>query len=163
MMNTYPMVEQICLFIDENMAAAILLTADQRTNQLPEPLKELLKTHSITDIVMNKRIPEAYQDNYQDIEMAGDLLEDLGRVYTSSFEGSICTFQPDQISDPLDKSLDDDYIVYLQTAREPDLFHAAYHDLHELEQEFRDRLTGLLPADFPIRRYLVSLNGTYVA
>lgn len=159
-METIPLTEPACLLIDEDIAAAAMLTAEQKENILLPLLKKLVKDIGITGVVLNKQIPKEYADLY-DIELASQLFDDLeGCISLYSFEGFAETILPESVQNPIKMEFNDDFILYLQADKEPSPFKAAYESPEELEREFRNKLRGIIPDDFPIRRYIVQLHGS---
>ena len=56
---------------------------------------------------------------------------------------------------------DDDVIWYAPTKNISTLFKAAYRDIDEMIEEFRERLGAYLPSDFDYRKYIRNISGTY--
>lgn len=55
----------------------------------------------------------------------------------------------------------DDCVFYIESNKDPSLFHQAYQGMHEdLVPEFRKKLEGFLPDDFPIENHLYTIVGT---
>ena len=54
---------------------------------------------------------------------------------------------------------EDDSIYYIKSNRDPQFFNTAYSSIEELEEEFRQKLKGYVPDDFPVSKYLFSIVG----
>lgn len=55
----------------------------------------------------------------------------------------------------------DDVIYYAPTKNISTLFKAAYKNIDEIVDEFRNKLGEYLPADFNYRKYIRNISGTY--
>lgn len=163
MMKDFPAQEQAVFLINDLVARLVLMKQDEMNDKLPDDIKDILKQHGPLYAVENDLLPADYIKQIEDIDVAVDILRDhlSDVVYMSSFEGSVETFQPEDISEPLELSYDDDIIAYIPSKKDASLFTQAYKNIDELEQEYRKALKDWLPDNFLFRRHIVNINGTY--
>lgn len=55
---------------------------------------------------------------------------------------------------------DDDYIAYLPLDRDADLLKPAFGSFEEVIEEFKSKLSGILPDDFNYAAHIASISGT---
>ena len=75
--------------------------------------------------------------------------------YTSNFDGEVYSLNGKE-----SLSFYDDYIYYVPLEKEPDLFHTAYKDIQEIEDEIRAKLGEYLPEDFDYASHICGIFGT---
>ena len=164
-MNTYPLEHSAAFFIDDDAATMILLQHDLEDNALSPALKELVTTHGIYKVVIEKMIPEDEVDEYSDTQYAMEILidkiEETG--FASEFEGEIQSIFPEksETGEALEVNCSDDFITYIIPENEPSLFKKAYDSPDDLYREFKNKLEPYLPEEFPFWRNIVSIYGTY--
>lgn len=165
MMREYPVQEQACLLIDDLATKLIMMKQDQIAGNLPDDVRAVLEQHDPIYAIEHDLLPAEYVKEIDDPNFVVDALEDDVKdlIHMSSFDGSAETFQAEDITDPLNLSYDDDMLVYVPSSKQASLFHQAYKDLDELEQEYRKIMQPWLPDNFPFRKYIVNINGTYYA
>ena len=56
---------------------------------------------------------------------------------------------------------EDEPLCYIPAKRAPELFKAAYNSSQEMIDEFMSELADVFPEDFDIRKFLVTISGTY--
>ena len=83
--------------------------------------------------------------------------------FCSAFHGNAESLFPEWCKEPISNTYENRYIVFINAAREPRLFEAAYASpaqlLDEFQSRFRDK--GIeMPPDFDWWAHLVQLNGT---
>lgn len=169
MMKTYPCCEKACFLLTSEVMAAIYLKKEGLSD-LSEDLRETIRKKGITAVVTDKKqwncVYDEIIDEQDGEQVVKDLLQnaDIGCVTLSEFEGSAETIESDDLPEEEKVSIDssDDTVSYILTGNSCSLFHQAYKNVKEIEQEFRRRLKDFLPDDFPIRKYIVELTGTYV-
>lgn len=85
-----------------------------------------------------------------------DTDEDLPIQIVGNFSGECRPIS----SEPELIDCQDDCLFYIESDRDPSLFYQAYQGMHEdLVPEFRKKLEGFLPADFPIENHLYAIIG----
>lgn len=86
-------------------------------------------------------------------------IDDNVRVFYG-FTGSSCPIGYHGFADWINETTYDyEVVCLLQLDIEPNYFKASYRDLDDMEHEMRQKLDGVLPADYPIRENLVQLRG----
>ena len=108
-------------------------------------------------------------DNYTDEEYENDTwsfheeLYDKGIVeYIGSFTGEAIVIN--DIGESMwgdSETYGDDVIYFVPTRKISMLFRAAYRDINEVIDEFKERVGEYLPADFDYRKYIRHISGTY--
>lgn len=82
--------------------------------------------------------------------------------YISSFTGESTEINDDgSFNWGIGEYYDDDVIWYAPTKNISTLFKAAYRDMDEMIEEFRERLGEYLPSDFDYRKHIRNISGTY--
>lgn len=153
-MNTYP-VTTLCFLIDYEVAAYTALSRDQHNGTVPEEITAILDAGTFRELAKKGELPA----DYCDLNCAED--DDTG--FCSSFDGSAESLCPGWCKEPISKTFDDDYVVYINAAHEPSPFKAAYPSpsllLDEFQTRFREK--GIdLPPDFDWWAHIVYLTGT---
>lgn len=146
------------LFIDNRLAAEMLLAHDRAKGTVPEEIQEALDDETFWTLADRGMLP----GNSYDIENVESLLgNDVN--WASDFTGDIRTIFPHMTSTPINTTVDGDMIYYIVAEREPDLFKPAYSSMQEFYEEFVKKLTAhdiTLPDGFNLWTYLVEVTGT---
>ena len=106
-------------------------------------------------------IEEDYEENEFDYK---DELYDAGIVeFISEFTGEAIHINDDGIDDWRHNgdNYNDDMIYYIPAKRESTLFMAAYSNIEELVNEFKEKIGEYLEEDFDYRNYVRHIVGTY--
>ena len=124
----------------------------------------LLMTGETLKVVASKAC-----NNYTDEEYENDSwsfheeLYDKGIVeYIGSFTGEAIVIN--DIGESMwgdSETYGDDVIYFVPTRKISMLFRAAYRDINEVIDEFKERVGEYLPADFDYRKYIRHISGTY--
>ena len=178
-MSTYPLTIPVCFLIDKDVSTMIQIQDQLTQGTCPEAIQNLLKTSSLYDIVKNQKIPADLMEEYNDQQIAMEILEenDINVIFASEFDGEAntvlftehhCQMPEQQRTDGSDYNIiaqqyNCDFIVVIEPEREPSLFHTAYESPEELYNEFKHKMEKFLPPEFPYWRNTVSLYGTYFA
>lgn len=124
----------------------------------------LLMTKEMMKMVVSKVCEDYTEDDYTEDPLGfNEELYDKGIVeYIGSFTGeSIVLNDNGENIWSVSESYDDDMIYYVPTSKISTLFKAAYKDMDEMINEFRNRLGEYLPTDFDYRKYIRHISGTY--
>ena len=124
----------------------------------------LLMTREMLKAIASKVCDGYTEEEYEEDEFAfNEALYDEGIVeYIGSFTGeSIAINDKGENMWGDSESYDDDIIYYTPTSKVSTLFNAAYKNVEEMIEEFRDRLGEYLPEDFEYRKYIRHISGTY--
>jgi len=99
------------------------------------------------------------KDKYEFIE---GVVDTLGLEYIGEFTGEALKINDDG-SDYWDDAdyYNSDSIYYFSVSNYPTLFKAAYKDMNELINEFKERLGKYLPENFQYRHFTRHIVGTY--
>ena len=103
-------------------------------------------------------------DDYEDDEFAfNEALYDEGLVeYIGSFTGEAIAINENGENIWSDsESYDDDIIYYVPTNMVSTLFKAAYSNVDEMIEEFKEKIGEYLPDDFDYRKYIRHISGTH--
>ena len=124
----------------------------------------LIMTKEMLKMVASK-VCDGYTDEaYEDDECAfNDELYDAGIVeYISEFTGESIDVNDDGSSNwGVGEDYDSDYIYYVATNNISTLFKAAYKNMDEMVEEFKEKLGEYFPDDFDYRKYIRHISGTY--
>ena len=124
----------------------------------------LLMTREMMKMVASKVCDDYTEDDYADDPLGfNEELYDKGIVeYIGSFTGeSIILNDNGENIWSVSESYDDDMIYYVPTSKISTLFKAAYKDMNEMIEEFKEKLGEYLPEDFDYRKYIRHISGTY--
>lgn len=124
----------------------------------------LLMTREMMKIVASKVCADYTEEDYEDDEFAfNEELYDEGIVeYIGSFTGESTELKDDGGCNwGISEYYDCDTIWYVPTKNISTLFKAAYRDMDEMIEEFKERLGEYFPADFDYRKYIRHISGTY--
>lgn len=159
-MHTYPLVESTAFLIDHHVAAYLNLVGEKKSGHISENIQGVMDQGVFDDMAQHGTLP----DEYCNLDSAKDAMETLGIecVYLSKFEGCVKTLFNDRAATPMDISMSDDILAYLQPVNEPTLFSQAYECSEALKDEFACALRkAALPETFDWWRHIVSISGTY--
>ena len=151
-MTTYPLTELAALVITPELAAVINSCDWHPEDDMPDP-------SSLTNIELIAEygdVSEAYNKLY--VYFGQDV------YFCPMFEGKGVHLLPEVGGSQLeDIRFDDDDLCYIPPEKDASLFKAAYRDVDELIQEFRDKLTKqkIDLRGFPLETCVCSLSGTY--
>lgn len=124
----------------------------------------LLMTREMLKMVASKVCEGYTEEDYEDDEFAfNEELCDEGIVeYIGDFTGEAIVINDNGENMWGDsESYNSDIIYFAPTKKISTLFKAAYKDMDEMIEEFRDRLGEYLPADFDYRKYIRHISGIY--
>lgn len=124
----------------------------------------LLMTREMLKMVASNVCEDYTDDDYEDDEFAfNETLYDEGLVeYIGSFTGEAIAINENGENIWGDsESYDDDYIYYIPTNTVSTLFKAAYSNVDEMIEEFKEKIGEYLPDDFDYRKYIRHISGTY--
>lgn len=124
----------------------------------------LLMTREMMKMVAAKVCEDYTEEDYEEDEYAfNEELYDEGIVeYISEFTGeSICVNDDGSSNWGVGEDYDADYIYYVATNNMSTLFKAAYKNMDEMVEEFKNKLGEYFPADFDYRKYIRHISGTY--
>lgn len=124
----------------------------------------LLMTREMMKMVVSKVCADYTEEDYEDDEFSfNEVLYDEGLVeYIGDFTGEsivINDYGENVWGDS--ESYRGDVIWYVPTKNISTLFKAAYKNINEMIDEFRDELGEYFPADFDYRKYIRHISGTY--
>lgn len=153
-MNTYP-VNSICFLIDDEVAAYTALSAARQDGAIPEEISAVLDAGTFHELAKRGELPAGFCDLL--------CAEADDTCFCSAFHGNAESLFPAWCKEPISNTYENSYIVFINAAREPRLFEAAYASpaqlLDEFQSRFRDK--GIeMPPDFDWWAHLVQLNGT---
>lgn len=124
----------------------------------------LLMTKEMMKMVASKVCEDYTEEDYEDDEWVfNDELYDHGIVeYIGEFTGESTELNDDGSCNwGVSEYYNADIIYYVATKNISTLFKAAYKDMDEMIEEFRNRLGEYFPADFDYRKYIRHISGTY--
>ena len=124
----------------------------------------LLMTKEMMKMVASKVCEDYTEEDYEDDEWVfNDELYDHGIVeYIGEFTGESTELNDDGSCNwGVSEYYNADIIYYVATKNISTLFKAAYKDMAEMIEEFRNRLGEYFPADFDYRKYIRHISGTY--
>lgn len=156
-MRTYPLIDT-GLLITPAVAAHILLHADVDAGRVPDTIAPFVtKTDKgatfLPEFDPLKTDVAKLPDEYLDVFDADEVLQAAGleTVHATSFDGEA---QSGAETD----SFSDDRLLYVPTGKDwPDID----ADLNTVVQNFRELTRDVLPAGFPIERFVRKIEGTY--
>lgn len=124
----------------------------------------LLMTKEMLKMVASKVCEDYTEEDYDDDEFSFN--EDLyveGIVeYIGDFTGETISINDNGESNwGVSESYSSDILWYVATKNISTLFKAAYKDINEMVDEFRERLGEYFPDDFNYREYIRHISGTY--
>ena len=124
----------------------------------------MLMTKEMLKMVASKVCDGYTEADYEDDPWGfNEELYDKGIVeYIGSFTGESIEINDDGINNwGVCEYYNDDVIYYAPTKNISTLFKAAYKNIDEIVDEFRNKLGEYLPADFDYRKYIRNISGTY--
>ena len=105
-------------------------------------------------------LPEYYADYDTILDALRDLLENDERiVYAPEFTGTAKCILHEHENQTFE--YDDEYLIYIQTEKEPSLFSTAYPTQDSLIEEYKTQLKNILPEDFDYAGCIARLEGVY--
>lgn len=160
-MATYPM-NDVGFYVDHEVAAYILLAADQAAGEVPCEIATLLEDGTFAARAKKGNLPCDYSIPsvaYECYDCADPVV-----TWANEFDGEVSTLFPERAKSPLEETLSDEPLVYVPAAKEAELFKAAYQSPEELLEEFKAvfaKQEGIaFPDDFDWWRHIVSISGT---
>ena len=126
----------------------------------------LLMTKEMLKMVASKVIEDYTEEKYDDDPWSfNEDLYECGVVeYISEFIGEAICVRDDGTDDYRNsKTYDSDTVYYIPVSKISTLFKAAYNNIDEMIEEFKDRVGKYLPDDFNYRPYVCHIVGTYYA
>lgn len=159
-MATYPM-NDVGFYVDHEVAAYILLAADQAAGEVPCEIATLLEDGTFAARAKKGNLPCKYSIP----SVAYEYYDYEGTIFTwaNQFDGKVSTLFPERAKFPIKKTLSDTPLVYVPAAKTADWFKAAYQSPEELLEEFKTVFVkyGInFPDDFDWWRRIVSISGT---
>lgn len=157
-MKNYPL-DTTAFWIDQEVAAYIYLSLDKKDNTVPKEIKACIADDTFAEKSKVGDLPCGYSN----ISMVNDVLPADIR-FCSEFAGEIVSVFPEKAKLPIDLTCDDDYIAFIEVAREPNLFQAAYESPDALLQEFQEIFADngiVFPEDFDWWAHIVTIKGTF--
>lgn len=159
-MATYPM-NDVGFYVDHEVAAYILLAADQAAGEVPCEIATLLEDGTFAARAKKGNLPCDYSIPsvaYECYDCADPVV-----TWANEFDGEVSTLFPERAKSPIEETLSDEPLVYVPAAKEAELFKAAYQSPEELLEEFKTVFVkyGInFPDDFDWWRRIVSISGT---
>ena len=160
-MATYPM-NDVGFYVDHEVAAYILLAADQAAGEVPCEIATLLEDGTFAARAKKGNLPCDYSIPsvaYECYDCADPVV-----TWANEFDGEVSTLFPERAKSPIEETLSDEPLVYVPAAKEAELFKAAYQSPEELLEEFKAvfaKQEGIAyPDDFDWWRHIVSISGT---
>ena len=160
-MATYPM-NDVGFYVDHEVAAYILLAADQAAGEVPCEIATLLEDGTFAARAKKGNLPCDYSIPsvaYECYDCADPVV-----TWANDFDGEVSTLFPERAKSPIEETLSDEPLVYVPAAKEAELFKAAYQSPEELLEEFKAvfaKQEGIaFPDDFDWWRHIVSISGT---
>lgn len=157
-MKNYPL-NTTAFWIDQEVTAYIYLNLDQKNNTVPEEINACVADDTFSDKSKAGDLPCGYSD----ISMVSNVLP-ADICFCSEFAGEITSVFPEKAKSPIDLTYDDDYIAFIEVARVPNLFQAAYESPDALLREFQEIFAdnGIeFPGDFDWWAHIVTIKGTF--
>lgn len=146
MINTYAFIEPAAFVITPEIAVLIN--------------KKYYKDDTPVD-----EIPDDLREKYEDVSDAYTNLQEMTNldtlVFCSDFTGTAAPIRPDL--NPEEIEFYYDFVGLITANKHPSLFEKAYKDFDELANEFKGKISHILPDDFPIEKYIYSIDGTFDA
>lgn len=124
----------------------------------------LVMTRDMLKTICSKYYREYTEEKYDKDEYSfNDALYEEGVVeYISEFTGEAMTIDENGNDDYNSSEVyNDDTIYYVPTKNYGTLFKAAYANMEELENEFRNKFNKYFPNDFDYRKHICHIVGTY--
>lgn len=124
----------------------------------------LLMTSEMLKMVAAKVCEDYTDEDYADDEFGfNEQLYDEGIIeYIGSFTGeSIEINDKGEDNWGVGEHYDDDMIYFVPTSKISTLFRAAYRDMDDMIEEFKNKVGEYLPEDFDYRKYIRHISGTY--
>lgn len=124
----------------------------------------LLLTRETMKYLASKTCDDYSDEGYKEDEFGfnEEVIGFFAATYISDFTGEAVYLNDEGNHDWL-KSDDynEDYIYYIPTNRCPTLFKAAYKNMEELIDEFKEKIGKYLPSDFDYKNNIRHITGTY--
>lgn len=124
----------------------------------------LLMTEEMLKMVASKVFEDYTEEEYDDDPWTfdNDLYERGIVEYISEFSGEAIYVRDDGKDDyGNSKTYSSDMIYYIPTSKISTLFKAAYSNIDEMIEEFKDDIGKYLPNNFNYRPYICHIVGTY--
>ena len=124
----------------------------------------LLMTKEMLKAVASKVI-----ENYSDEEYDNNEMDFNYKLYEFGIIETISEFTGEAMQINIDGSdkwsgaecFSSEYIYYVPASNYPSIFAAAYRDMDEIANEFKEKLGEYLPDDFDYKFYIRHIVGTY--
>lgn len=162
MMLDYPLTDTGFLITSET-AAWINLAYDRRTETVPPEIQELLD-QGIFAAAARDGCDVLSELDYDTVGSAQECLEGMciNTVYCSEFTGQAKPLElPEGNPFQEETEYEGESLCYIPVKRAPELFKAAYNSSQEMIDEFMSELAGVFPENLDIRKFLVTISGTY--
>lgn len=161
-----PIYEPAAFVIDESTAAWIIrrhwLDSDK---DIPEDLLERISDETeFAETIKNLDTHLVAYGSFSVFSAYEILLDDgIFAVLCDGFTGSVSPiYDPSMtIDQTVSVEYEDDRIALIISEKKPGLFYAAYDNLEELTEEFRNKLRSYFPADFDYKNHIASVTGIY--
>lgn len=159
MMRDYPLNDTGFLITSET-AAWINLAYDRENETVPPEIQEL-SDQGLFESAARDGSGILSELDYGSVELAQECLEDM-TVYCSEFTGQAKSLElPEGNPFQEETEYEGESLCYIPVKRAPELFKAAYNSSQEMIDEFMSELVDVFPEDFDIRKFLVTISGTY--
>lgn len=148
--------------ITKEAAAYIVLALDRKEGSVPNDVQKLLDENKFREVAKNRTqiLPEYYADYDTILDALRDLLENDERiVYAPEFTGTAECILHEHENQTFE--YDDEYLIYIQTEKEPSLFSTAYPTQDSLIEEYKTQFKNILPEDFDYAECITKLEGIY--
>lgn len=150
--------------ITKEAAAYIVLALDRKEGSVPNDVQRLLDENKFREVAKNhmRNLPEYYADYDVIIDALRDLLENDERiVHAPNFTGTAECILHEYKDRNQTFEYDDEYLIYVQTEKEPSLFSTAYPTQDSLIEEYKTQFKNILPEDFNYAECITKLKGIY--
>jgi hypothetical protein len=124
----------------------------------------LLMTIEMMQMIASKVCDDYTDEDYKDdpYPFNGELYDKGIVEYIGDFTGESIEINDDgTVNWGVSEYYSADIIWYVPTKNISTLFKAAYKDIDEMIEEFRERFGKYFPADFDYRKYIRHISGTY--
>lgn len=168
MMNTYPIIYQAALVIDDRLSRIMQTTHDYNRakaglpNNLSKQDLETITKHGI--IAAQNMLSKEYANQCgmsECADMFRDEYDDENMVYCTEFDGSAESIAS-ETDNPIALSFDSDYLLLFEPDIMPSPFQSrCYANVQEIVTEFQHRMKNYLPENFDLTPYIMSVSGTY--
>lgn len=150
-MQSYPIIEKNCLFIDKDLMACLNIDSDKHDNILEPEIQALLDNHKLAQALKDKILPLSCYDAITAIDICQERFPET--VYCTSFDGTVATvyiFEDNQ--DAIDLNISDEILIYIKFPGETPADVAA---------AAKSALADIVPDDFDFEARICDIYGTY--